>query len=165
MRQFRSQKLEYGGTYCWSSLVASIAAVGVYVRALSHVVNLGNQIGLSNLHLVGIWFGAVGVSLSLLLFSRHKEMASRFYLAFCHPGRSSNAAPVAEFHVRRAPGARIARSRGCRPQDTTDAKQSSARVGDSQPFRWRQPKPQCPAQNCDVLQSVHYEKSLSYLVC
>ncbi len=50
------------------SLVASIAAVGVYVRALSHVVNLGNQIGLSNLHLVGIWFGAVGVSLSLLLF-------------------------------------------------------------------------------------------------
>ena len=50
------------------SLVASVVAAGVYARALSHIVNLGNQIGLSNLHLIGIWFGAVGVSLSLLLF-------------------------------------------------------------------------------------------------
>ena len=52
-----------------ASLVASVAAICVYVRVVSHVVNLGNQIGLSNLHLVGIWSGAVGVSLLLLLFS------------------------------------------------------------------------------------------------
>jgi hypothetical protein len=55
------------------SLAASIAAVCVYVRVVSHVVNLGNQIGLSNLHLVGIWFGAVGVSLLLLLFWRTRK--------------------------------------------------------------------------------------------
>ena len=62
------------------SLVASIVAVAVYARALSHVVNLGNQIGLSNLHLVGIWSGAVGVSLHCFCF-RAQGNGSRFYLA------------------------------------------------------------------------------------
>ena len=50
------------------SLTASIAAVWAYGRVVSHIVNLGDQIGLSNLHLVAIWFGAVTVSVLLFLF-------------------------------------------------------------------------------------------------
>ena len=148
------------------SLVASIVAVAVYARALSHVVNLGNQIGLSNLHLVGIWFGAVGVSLSLLLFSRHKEMASQFYLALLAILDAALTLRLSQDFMSNGRQVRALLGRVDAGHKTrTDAKQSSARVGDSQPFRWRQPKPQCPAQNCNVLQSLHYEKSLSYLVC
>jgi hypothetical protein len=50
------------------SLIASTAAVCAYVRVVSHVVNLGDQIGLGNLHLVGIWSAAVTVSVLLFLF-------------------------------------------------------------------------------------------------
>jgi hypothetical protein len=50
------------------SLTASIAAVWVYLRVVSHVTDLGDQFHLSNVHLVGIWFGAFGVSVVLLLF-------------------------------------------------------------------------------------------------
>ena len=55
------------------SLAASIAAVWAYVHVVSRVANLGNQFHLSNLHLLGIWFGAVGVSALLLLFQRAKR--------------------------------------------------------------------------------------------
>jgi hypothetical protein len=50
------------------SLTASIAAVWAYAHVIFHVTDLGDQIHLSNLHLAGIWFGAFGVSVVLLLF-------------------------------------------------------------------------------------------------
>jgi hypothetical protein len=50
------------------SLVASIAAAWVYLRVVSHVTDLGDQFHLSNVHLIGIWFGVFGVCLLLLLF-------------------------------------------------------------------------------------------------
>jgi hypothetical protein len=50
------------------SLAASIAAVWAYVHVVSRVANLGNQFYLSNLHLAGIWFSVVAVSVLLLLF-------------------------------------------------------------------------------------------------
>jgi hypothetical protein len=50
------------------SLAASIAAVWAYVHVVSHVANLGDQFHLSNLHLAGIWFSAVAVSVLLFLF-------------------------------------------------------------------------------------------------
>ena len=50
------------------ALVASVAAVWVYLRVVSHVTDLGDQFHLGNVHLIGIWFGAFGVSLLLLLF-------------------------------------------------------------------------------------------------
>jgi len=49
------------------SLAASIASVWAYVHVVSRVANLGDDFHLSNLHLAGIWFGAVGVSGLLLL--------------------------------------------------------------------------------------------------
>jgi hypothetical protein len=55
------------------SLIASIAAVWVYVHVVSRVTDLGDQFHLSNLHLIGIWFGAVGVSLLLLMFQRARR--------------------------------------------------------------------------------------------
>src|SRR6266487_1928172 len=55
------------------SLAASVAAVCVYLHVVSHVANLGDQFNLSNRHLAGIWFGAVGVSLLLLLFRRARK--------------------------------------------------------------------------------------------
>lgn len=55
------------------SLAASIAAVWAYVHVVSRVVNMGNQFHLSNLHLVAIWFGAVGVSALLWLFQRTRK--------------------------------------------------------------------------------------------
>jgi hypothetical protein len=55
------------------SLIASITAVWVYVHVVSHVTDLGDQFHLSNLHLAGIWFGAVGVSLLMLLFWRTRK--------------------------------------------------------------------------------------------
>jgi hypothetical protein len=55
------------------SLTASIAAVWVYVRVVSHVTDLGDQFHLSNLHLIGIWFGAVGVSLLFFLFRETRK--------------------------------------------------------------------------------------------
>ena len=55
------------------SLAASIAAVWAYVHVVSRVANLGDQFQLSNLHLVAIWFGAVGVSALLWLFQRARK--------------------------------------------------------------------------------------------
>lgn len=55
------------------SLVASIASVWAYVHVVSRVANLGDEFHLSNLHLAGIWFGAVGVSLLLLFFWRTRK--------------------------------------------------------------------------------------------
>jgi len=55
------------------SLAASIAAVWAYVQIVSRVANLGSQFHLSNLHLVAIWFGAVGVSVLLWLFQRARK--------------------------------------------------------------------------------------------
>ena len=55
------------------SLAASIAAVWAYVHVVSRVANLGDQFHLSNLHLVAIWFGAVGVSAMLWLFQRARK--------------------------------------------------------------------------------------------
>jgi hypothetical protein len=50
------------------SLAASIAAVWAYVHVVSRVANLGDQFHLSNLHLAGIWFSVVAVSVLLFLF-------------------------------------------------------------------------------------------------
>ena len=55
------------------SLATSIAGLYVYVRVISHVANLGDQFHLSNWHLVSIWFGAVGISLLLLLFQKARK--------------------------------------------------------------------------------------------
>jgi hypothetical protein len=55
------------------SLATSIAALYVYVRVISHVANLGDQFNLSNWHLFSIWFGAVGISLLLLLFQNARK--------------------------------------------------------------------------------------------
>ena len=55
------------------SLAASIAAVWAYAHVISRVANLGDQFQLSNLHLVAIWFGAVGVSALLWLFQRARK--------------------------------------------------------------------------------------------
>ena len=61
------------------SLIASITAVWVYVHVVSHVTDLGDQFQLSNLHLAGIWFGAVGVSAVLLLFQRTRKWLPVFF--------------------------------------------------------------------------------------
>jgi hypothetical protein len=61
------------------SLTASITAVWVYVHVVSHVTDLGDQFQLSNLHLGGIWFGAVGVSAVLLLFQRARKWLPVFF--------------------------------------------------------------------------------------
>jgi hypothetical protein len=55
------------------SLATSVAALYVYGRVISHVANLGDQFHLSNWHLVSIWFGAVGISLLLLLFQNARK--------------------------------------------------------------------------------------------
>ena len=55
------------------SLIASIAAVWAYVHVVSRVTDLGDQFHLSNVHLIGVWFGAVGVSLLLLMFQRARR--------------------------------------------------------------------------------------------
>ena len=55
------------------SLIASIAAVWAYVYVVSRVTDLGDQFHLSNVHLIGVWFGAVGVSLLLLMFQRARR--------------------------------------------------------------------------------------------
>ena len=81
------------------SLAASIAAVWAYVHVVSRVANLGNQFHLSNLHLVAIWFGAVGVSVLLLLFQRDKKMASRFVRRFGYSGRRPHAASFSGLRV------------------------------------------------------------------
>ena len=111
------------------SLAASIASVWAYVHVVSRVANLGDEFHLSNLHLAGIWFGAVGVSLLLLFFWRHKKMASDFIRRFGHSGRSSHAASFSGLHVRRAAGrvrCSVAWMPATRPRMTLE--QSSARV-------------------------------------
>lgn len=55
------------------SLTASMAAVWAYVHVVSHVTHLGDQFHLSNLHLAGIWFGAIAASVLLLLFRRTRK--------------------------------------------------------------------------------------------
>jgi hypothetical protein len=65
-------------THIWRQLLAlslatSIAALYVYVRVISQVADLGSQFHLSNWHLVSIWFGAVGISLLLLLFQNTRK--------------------------------------------------------------------------------------------
>ncbi|HEV3099228.1 MAG TPA: hypothetical protein VGY75_05900 [Candidatus Udaeobacter sp.] len=70
--------IQNGGTRIWRqlavlSLTASIAAVWAYVHVVSHVTDLGNQFYLSNLHLAGIWFGAVVFSLLLLMFQKTRK--------------------------------------------------------------------------------------------
>ena len=50
------------------SLTASIAAVWAYVHVVSRVTDHGDQFHLSNVHLAGIWFGAVAASVLFLLF-------------------------------------------------------------------------------------------------
>ena len=50
------------------SLIGSIAAVWVYVSIVSRATDLGDQFHLSNLHLAGIWFSVVAVSMLLFLF-------------------------------------------------------------------------------------------------
>ena len=61
------------------SLAASITAVWVYVHVVSHVTDLGDQFLLSNVHLAGIWLGAVGVSIVLLLFQRARKWLPVFF--------------------------------------------------------------------------------------
>jgi len=61
------------------SLTASITAVWVYVHVVSHATDLGDPFQLSNLHLAGIWLGAVGVSAVLLLFQRTRKWLPVFF--------------------------------------------------------------------------------------
>ena len=61
------------------SLVASIAAVYAYAYVIFHVANLGNQLGLSNWHLVGVWSGAVGISLLCLLLRKARRWFALFF--------------------------------------------------------------------------------------
>ncbi|PYK17111.1 MAG: hypothetical protein DME55_10940 [Verrucomicrobia bacterium] len=62
------------------SLAISVAAVCAYRYVIHHVANLGNQLSLSNWHLVVTWFGAVGVSLVLLLLQRARKWFVLWFL-------------------------------------------------------------------------------------
>ncbi|PWT79313.1 MAG: hypothetical protein C5B58_13765 [Acidobacteria bacterium] len=55
------------------SLVISIAAVYAYRYVIHQVADSGTKLTLSNWHLVATWFGAVGLSLLLLLWRRARE--------------------------------------------------------------------------------------------
>jgi hypothetical protein len=50
------------------SLTATIGALWVYVDVISRVTDRGSQVQLANFHVAGIWFGALGAALLLLLF-------------------------------------------------------------------------------------------------
>jgi hypothetical protein len=62
------------------SLAITVGAVCVYTYVIHHVANLGNQLSLSNWHLVVAWFGAVGVSLLLLLWQRARKWFVLWFL-------------------------------------------------------------------------------------
>ena len=55
------------------SLIASVAAVCAYAYVVSWVSDLGDQFPLSNMHLIGMWFGTLGVSLLLLMFRKARR--------------------------------------------------------------------------------------------
>ena len=62
------------------SSLASIAALCSYLYVISHVANLGDQLHRANRHLGRIWFGAVGISLLLLLVHRTRKWLPMFFV-------------------------------------------------------------------------------------
>jgi hypothetical protein len=64
------------------SLTTGIAAIYVYTRVVSNVDNLGNQIGLSNLHLFGMWSAAITIALLLVFCSKIRIWFTGIFAVF-----------------------------------------------------------------------------------
>jgi hypothetical protein len=64
------------------SLITGIAAIYVYTRVVSNVDNLGNQIGLSNLQVFGMWSAAVTIALLLVFCSKIRRWFTGVFAIF-----------------------------------------------------------------------------------